>query len=123
KMAMVSNQFLGALSVSLGFHRRLVSFSGTVQGQVREWVAEITEARERAEHAAVEAGGTKADFARDYWVHVTQPPKALPDVLEAYIGALFVDAEYDYAVVRAFFDRHVRSYFEDVTIYDTFANK
>ncbi len=37
------------------------------------------------------------------WVDVRPPPKCLPDVLEAYIGAIFVDSRYDYAVVQAFF--------------------
>lgn len=39
------------------------------------------------------------------------------------MGAVFVDSEYDFGQVRAFFDTHVRPFFEDMRLYDTFANK
>ncbi len=123
KMAMVSNQFLGALSVELGFHRHLVSFHGALQHQVYKWVTDVTDAREDAKRDAVLAGADADHYARDYWVGVTQPPKCLPDILEAYIGAIFVDSAYDYSIVEAFFRRHVLPYFEDMSIYDTFASK
>ncbi|KJR82385.1 endoribonuclease Dicer [Sporothrix schenckii 1099-18] len=124
KMAMVSNQFLGTLSVTLGFHKHLLSFTGDLQKQIMEYVAKIEDARTRAEAEAVAAGKPSAAFARDYWVHVTRPMKVLADVLEAYIGAIFVDSGYDYyGTVLPFFHRHVLPYFEDMTLYDTFANK
>jgi endoribonuclease Dicer len=124
KMAMVSNQFLGTLSATLGFHKHLLSFTGDLQKQVMEYVAKIEDARARAEAEAVAAGKPSTAFARDYWVHVTRPIKVLADVLEAYIGAIFVDSGYDYyGTVLPFFDRHVLPYFEDMTLYDTFANK
>jgi endoribonuclease Dicer len=68
-------------------------------------------------------GQIRADYARDFWVAVTAPPKCLPDVLEAYIGAVFVDSGYDYSRVLDFFRTHAQPYFEDMAIYDTFANK
>ena len=63
KMAMVSNKFLAALSVKLGFHKHLRSNSAAVEAQNREYAAEINEAE-------VEAKG-----ARDYWTNTKQPPK------------------------------------------------
>ncbi|OAA62582.1 Ribonuclease III [Niveomyces insectorum RCEF 264] len=124
KMAMVSNQFLSALSVTLGFHKHLLSFSSDLQKQVLEYVVQIEDARARAEAEAVRAGRSPTEFARDYWVNVTRPVKALADVLEAYVGALFVDAGYDYhGAVLPFFRRHVLPYFADMAAYDTFANK
>ncbi|EFX03018.1 rnase3 domain containing protein [Grosmannia clavigera kw1407] len=124
KMAMVSNQFLAFLSVSLGFHRHILSFSGEMRKQILEYVTKVEEERVRAESEAVEAGRPASEFARDYWVHVTHPPKALADVLEAYVGALFVDSEYDYhGTVLKFFNTHVQPYFKDMSLYDTFANK
>lgn len=42
--------------------------------------------------------------------------------MESYIGAIFVDSEYNFAEVERFFDEHVRWFFEDMNIYDTFAN-
>ena len=42
--------------------------------------------------------------------------------MESYVGALFVDSEYNYSEVEKFFNAHIRWFFEDMTIYDTFAN-
>jgi endoribonuclease Dicer len=123
KMAMVSNQFLGTLSVALGFHKHLVSMTAALPNQIRDWVGEITNARTQAEEEAVAAGKRREDYARNFWVSVPQPPKCLPDVLEAYIGAAFVDSQYDYGVVQTFFRQHAQPYFEDMAIYDTYANK
>jgi endoribonuclease Dicer len=123
KMAMVSNQFLGALCVSLGFHRHLLLFNAGFQKQITDYVTEITEARIQAEEDAVRAGKTKEDCSPDYWTSVKQPPKCLPDMVEAYVGAIFVDSEYNYSEVERFFNEHITWYFTDMLIYDTFANK
>ncbi|KAK8080450.1 BcdcL1 [Apiospora hydei] len=123
KMAMVSNQFLGCLCVSLGLNKHLISMTAAIPQQIVEYVGAITEAREAAEEEAMNSGLPRDAFARNYWVDVNPPPKCLPDILEAYIGALFVDSGFDYAQVRQFFETEVRPYFEDMHIYDTYANK
>lgn len=43
-------------------------------------------------------------------------------MVEAYIGAIFIDSDFDYNEVQRFFDMHIQPYFEDMSIYDTFAN-
>ena len=63
KMAMVSNKFLAALSVKLGFHKHLRSNGAVVESQNREYAAEVCEAEAEAK------GG------RDYWTNTKQPPK------------------------------------------------
>lgn len=123
KMAMVSNQFLGALCVSLGFHRHLLHFTASLQKQILHYVTDIDEARALAEEDAVKAGKTREDCSPDYWTSVRQPPKCLSDVVEAYIGAIFVDSEYNYSEVERFFDDHIRWFFKDMSIYDAFARK
>jgi hypothetical protein len=60
---MVSNKFLGALSVRLGFHKHLRFNGSLVQSQIRDYVTEIGAAEEEANGAV------------DYWVHVKSPPK------------------------------------------------
>jgi endoribonuclease Dicer len=65
KMAMVSNKFLGALSVKLGFHRRIMAFSNPLQAQITHYVEEI-------ETAQAESQG-----AVDYWVVAKDPPKVV----------------------------------------------
>jgi len=123
KMAMVSNRFLGALCVKLGFHSHLLLFNSTFQKQIEDYVTDITEAQKKAEEDAIRAGKSANDCAPDYWTTVRQPPKCLPDIVEAYIGAIFVDSEYNYSLVEQFFDMHIKWYFKDMTIYDTYANK
>lgn len=44
-------------------------------------------------------------------------------MVEAYLGAIFVDSEFNFEVIEAFYQKHIKPYFEDMSIYDTFANK
>ncbi|KAF7716635.1 Uncharacterized protein PECH_006474 [Penicillium ucsense] len=111
KMAIVSNKFLGALTVHLGLHRHLQHADGPIQGQITRYALEMQEAEEKS------AG------KMDYWLHTSDAPKCLPDMLEAYIAAIFVDSEFDYSVVQEFFGKHIQPYFEDISLYDTFANR
>jgi endoribonuclease Dicer len=123
KMAMVSNHFLGAVCVALGFHRHLLQFSTVIQKQIGEYVEEINEAKREAIKDAIRTGQGEDSYARDYWVHTKHPPKCLPDMVEAYVGAIFVDSEFQYSEVERFFEAHIRWYFEDMSIYDSFASK
>jgi len=110
KMAMVSNRFLGAVCVKLGFHRHLKTNHATIEGQITEYVAEVEEAEK------------DGNGALDYWTSVKAPPKSLPDIVESYVGAMFVDSGFDYSHVQHFFDAHIKPFFVDMSIYDTFAN-
>lgn len=123
KMAMVANQFLGALCVHLGFHKFLLQFNPKISAAIAAYVDEITLARESAEQDAVLAGKLPSECIPDYWSHTKQPPKCLPDIVEAYIGAIFVDSEYNYSEIERFFDMRIKWFFKDMNIYDTFANK
>ena len=108
KMAIVSNKFQGALAVKLGFHK-LLKYRSAIEGQITKYVQEVEEAR------------TANKDSREYWNHVSSPPKCLADTLEAYVGALFIDCEFNFAEIQRFFDDHIRYFFEDMSIYDTFA--
>ncbi|ESZ93843.1 hypothetical protein SBOR_5784 [Sclerotinia borealis F-4128] len=123
KMAIVSNQFLGALSVTLGFHKHMLTLDSQVQKMIADYVSDITEALIQAKADAKRAGKAEDDYAPDYWITVRQPPKCLPDMVEAFVGAIFVDSEYNYEEVEKFFDMHIKWYFRDMSIYDTYANK
>lgn len=108
---MVSNKFLGALCVKLGFQRQLQHYSQPLLGQITSYTTEV--------EAAIEDAGD----APDAWTFCSDAPKAMADMVEAYIGAIFIDSNFEYQVVQDFFDKFVKVYFEDMTIYDTFANK
>ncbi|ETS82388.1 hypothetical protein PFICI_04264 [Pestalotiopsis fici W106-1] len=123
KMAMVSNQFLGCLCVALDLHRHLMCMTAEMPQMIATYVQEITSAQEAAEEEAVHANQARSSYSRNFWTSVREPPKCLPDIVEAYIGAVFVDSKYDYSQVEAFFRNHVEPYFEDMHLYDTFANK
>ncbi|PQE23414.1 dicer 1 protein [Rutstroemia sp. NJR-2017a BBW] len=94
-----------------------------IQQAVTEYVSDMTEALHQAREDAKRAGKCETDHSPDYWIGVRQPPKCLPDIVEAYVGAMFVDSEYDFSQVEKFFDMHIKWYFEDMSIYDTYANK
>ncbi|KAH9882094.1 Dicer-like protein 1 [Plenodomus biglobosus] len=112
KTPMVSNKFLGAVCVKLGWHRHLKSNTAILGTQIRDYVLEIEEAER-------EAGG-----AVDYWVNVNEPPKCLADIIEAYVAAIFVDSEFDFNTVQHFFDLHLKPFFEDMTLesYENFGS-
>ncbi|KAJ5177896.1 uncharacterized protein N7500_000595 [Penicillium coprophilum] len=111
KMAMVSNKFLGALAVKLGLHLHLQHFSSPLMTQNSKYVEEL-------QLAESESNGEV-----DYWLSTSDSPKCLPDMLEAYLGAIFVDSGFDFSVIEAFFKKHILPFFHDMSIYDTFANR
>ncbi|KAJ5952210.1 uncharacterized protein N7479_010623 [Penicillium vulpinum] len=111
KMAMVSNKFLGALAVKLGLHLHLQHFSNPLMIQNSKYAEEL-------QLAESESNGEV-----DYWLSTSDSPKCLPDMLEAYLGAIFVDSGFDFTVIEAFFERHILPFFHDMSIYDTFANR
>ncbi|ORY16739.1 hypothetical protein BCR34DRAFT_531207 [Clohesyomyces aquaticus] len=110
KMPMVSNKFFGAVCVHLGWHTHLRQNNAVLSAQIRDYVTEVEEAEREAKGAL------------DYWCTVCEPPKCLADVIEAYVGAIFVDSEFDFTVVQTFFDMHIKRFFVDMHLYDAFAN-
>ncbi|KAM5473717.1 Dicer-like protein 1 [Microsporum ferrugineum] len=111
KMAMVSNKFLGSLAVGLNLHVHLIHISNVLQGQITCYTEELQAMK-------MEMGGNL-----EAWTYTNEPPKCLPDIVEAYLGAIFVDSNFNFDVIDDFFKRFIQHYFEDMTVYDTFANK
>ena len=62
-MAMVSNKFLAAVSVKLGFHKHLRSNGAAIESQNREYVQDLEEVEK------------EANGARDYWTLTKTAPK------------------------------------------------
>ncbi|KAM0713166.1 hypothetical protein Q7P35_000618 [Cladosporium inversicolor] len=111
KMAMIGNRALGMIAAITGFHKHIRHCHATVEHQIRDYVTELQEAK-------MVAGPDVAD----YWTTVSDPPKCLADIVEAYVGAVFVDSNFDYNEVQRFFDQHIRPHFEDMSLYDGYAN-
>ncbi|OHE95729.1 RNase3 domain-containing protein [Colletotrichum orchidophilum] len=140
KSTMVSNRFLACLCVKLGLHRHILTAQASLLNQTQDFVAllKISEqnAREEAQQqepkeategkmsdGSAQSQQVKAaeNASVTYWQHIEDPPKYLSDVVEAYIGAVFVDSGYDYGQVRAFFEAHVRPFFTDMSLYSDYA--
>lgn len=130
KTPMVSNQFLAAVCVKLGFHRHLRQNNAVSTTQIvhlihantntiiQKLTSEISDFVSQIQEAESESNG-----AVDYWTPFDRVPKCLADMVEAYVGAIFVDSEFNYSVVQEFFDMHLKPFFLDMSIYDSFANK
>jgi endoribonuclease Dicer len=43
-------------------------------------------------------------------------------MLEAYVGAIFIDSDFDFNCVHRFFNTHIEPFFIDMSIYDDFAD-
>jgi endoribonuclease Dicer len=120
KMAMASNQFLGCLCVKLGLSKSVLVTTTALSGQIVRYTEELKQVEVEAQVEAQQNGEIPRP---DFWLNASQPPKILPDVIESIVGAMFVDSKYDYSVVQRFFDQHVKPYFADMRLYDTFAQK
>lgn len=112
KMAMVSNKFLAALAVTLGFNRLMSASHPALFSEIATYAAEVD--------AAYKAEGVKPDF----WTKTSAPPpKSLADLVESYLGAVLVDSGFDFSEIEKFFYKHVLWFFKDIRAYDTFANR
>lgn len=110
KMAMIGNRALGMIAATTGFYKHIRHSHATVEAQIRQYVEELK--------LADAIPGRSAD----YWTAVSDPPKCLADIVEAYVGAVFIDSNFDYNEVQRFFDRHIQPHFEDMSLYDGYAN-
>jgi endoribonuclease Dicer len=119
KMAIASNQFLGCLCVKLGLHKHLLRSTSALNGQISQYITDLELAEKTSQNEETTGDAPRKDF----WVNAPQPPKALSDMVEALVGAMFVDSKYSYAVVQTFFEKFILPYFIDMKLYDTFAHK
>ncbi|PTB64901.1 hypothetical protein BBK36DRAFT_1122797 [Trichoderma citrinoviride] len=132
KTAMVSNQFLGCLCVKLGLHKHILLATSSLLGDIGRYAAQLEQAEEMARQKIL---GDSAETAlsespqdesqsilQNFWVEVPQPPKVLADVVEALVGAMFVDSGYSFSVVLDFFTKFIQPFFEDMALYSSFAS-
>ncbi|KAJ9613349.1 Dicer-like protein 1 [Cladophialophora chaetospira] len=114
KMAMVSNKFLAALAVILGFNKLVYATSPAVYDEIGSYARKVQEA------------WADPDVKPDFWTKVitgSNVPKVLADLVESYLGAVLVDSGFDFREIEKFFEKHVKWHFQDIEAYDTFANR
>lgn len=117
KMVICSNHFLGFLCVQLGLHRGILTTHAHVPGQISNYERALKDAEEIEVSAASESSREKST---SFWLSAPYPPKVLADVVEALIGAMFVDSKFDYSVVRQFFHTVIEPYFKEIDQYHDF---
>ncbi|KAK5078536.1 Dicer-like protein 1 [Lithohypha guttulata] len=111
KMAMVSNKFLAALAVTLDFDKFVFVTTAKLIADIQTYAIKVRE------------GLARPDCPKSFWTEIESPPKALSDLVESYLGAVLVDSGFDYSEIENFFNKHVKHFFEDISEYDTFANR
>ena len=113
KMAMVSNKFLAAVAVVLGFDKFISATTTKLLIAISRYAEQV--------RSAMKAGGEK--LRRDFWTEIDEPPKALSDLVESYLGAVIIDSGFDYSEAESFFEKHIFWFFENMETYDNYANK
>ena len=111
KMAMVTNKFLAALAVTLDFDKFIFATTAKLLGDITVYAEQVR------------AATAVPDYPKNFWMEISSPPKALSDLVESYLGAVFVDSGFNYREMEKFFDKHVKQFFENITDYDSFANR
>ncbi len=114
KMAMVSNKFLAALAVTLGFNKFVYATTPAVYAEISSYATKV------------QSAWADLDVKPDFWTKVvtgSNVPKVLADLVESYLGAVLVDSGFDFREIEKFFEKHVLWHFKDIELYDTFANR
>ncbi|THV08645.1 ribonuclease III [Dendrothele bispora CBS 962.96] len=111
KGAMVSNSALAAISVHIGLHKHLIVGSPHVAAEVREYETLLQQKRQEEYRLAEKERRSPGQ----YWLDL-EPPKALSDVVESIIGAIFLSDDFSpdgvenffASSLRPFYDKHIR---------------
>ena len=101
----VSNASLGVLCVQTGLFSILRHDSADMADAIAVFDADMCEAKRQAEAAS------QGDELEPFWLKL-KPPKALADIIESLLGALFVDSGFRLDVSQRFFDRLYKPHFD-----------
>lgn len=104
KGASVSNTALAAISASIGLHTHARFEDPRTHQKVSAYVAQVTAHKTKA--------AAEGHVIGQYWIGL-EPPKALADILEALIGAIYLSDASDLHGVQRFFDRVLRPFYDE----------
>ncbi|KDQ07466.1 hypothetical protein BOTBODRAFT_180654 [Botryobasidium botryosum FD-172 SS1] len=107
KGAMVSNSVLAAICVHKKFYELLIHESPSLAGSIHEYIEVLNVAKEKEEQNARKEGRSAGQFWSD-----VEPPKALSDVVESIIAALFVSDDLTLDSAQVFFDRNLKPFYD-----------
>ncbi|CDZ96522.1 dsRNA-specific nuclease Dicer and related ribonucleases [Phaffia rhodozyma] len=95
---MVSNNAISAFCVESGLYKGLLQESGRIDKEIHNYASRAQAARQREEHEAK----VEDRMPRIYWAD-EEAPKVTSDVVEALLGALMLEAKFDYHTVQKIF--------------------
>jgi len=103
---MVSNTALAAVCVWAGLHDHLLFESHTLAENIQSYAVDLR-SKQQAEYILAAKEGRPPG---QYWVDV-EPPKALSDVIESIMGAVYVSDNFSPIGAEAFFDNVIKPFF------------
>ncbi|KIK65355.1 hypothetical protein GYMLUDRAFT_56087 [Collybiopsis luxurians FD-317 M1] len=107
KGAMVSNSTLAAACVWSGLHHHLLFESALLAHDIHEY-AHLLERAQAEEYSLAAKEGRPVG---QYW-HSIESPKALSDVVESILGAIFVSDEYSPVGAEVFFNKVLKPFYD-----------
>ncbi|KAF9247216.1 hypothetical protein BU15DRAFT_39362 [Melanogaster broomeanus] len=107
KGAMVSNSTLAAVCVSCGLHKHLHFDSYTLATSFESYAQQLILKQQQQETDAA----TEDTGPGQYWLNV-EPPKALSDIVESVIGALYVSDGFTSTGTEAFFNKVLKPFYD-----------
>ncbi|KAL5527188.1 hypothetical protein ACEPAG_5979 [Sanghuangporus baumii] len=107
KGAMVSNAALAAVCIWSGLHEHLLFESASLENNIQTYADELYDKQmTEYEHATREARQPG-----QYWIDI-EPPKALSDVVESILGAVYVSDNFSPVGAEAFFDKILAPFYD-----------
>lgn len=107
KGAMVSNPALGAICVDVGLHEHLMFESFDLASKIRAYTENLKRKRDAEYELAEEEGRSPGQ----YWIDAS-PPKALSDIVESVIGAIFISDNFSLDGAQSFFDKILKPFYD-----------
>ena len=104
---MVSNAALAAVCVWAGLHDYLLFESAALEENIQTYADELAE-KQREEYAQAAREDRQPG---QYWVEV-EPPKALSDVVESILGAVYVSDNFSPVGAETFFDKILAPFYD-----------
>ncbi|EAU84711.2 hypothetical protein CC1G_00230 [Coprinopsis cinerea okayama7 len=107
KGAMVANSTLATVCILSGIYKHLVFGSYQLSSAIEDYAEAINERADK-EYALAEQENR---MPGQFWPDI-EPPKALSDVIESIIGALYISDNFCPVGTEAFFDKVLRPFFD-----------
>lgn len=117
KGAMVSNSALAAVCVWSGLQEYLLFESTQLSNSIQTYANELKERQEKEYALAAEEGRSPGQ----YWLD-TEPPKALSDVVESIVGAIYISDNFSPVGAESLFDNVLKPFYDKHITLQTLAH-